>query len=103
VSEPLRVIVSPLADRQIKKEADWWRANRSSAPSSVREEIERISALIAFQPNIGPIARNVKLSGVRRIYLERVRCHIYYRVVGSPPHIEIVGFWGSRRGIDPPI
>ena len=103
MSEPLRVIVSPLANQQINKEDAWWRENRPGAPNAVREEIERISALIAFQPNIGPIARNVKLSGVRRIHLERVRCHIYYRVVGSPRYVEIVGFWGSRRGIGPPI
>ena len=103
MSEPLRVIVSPLANQQINKEDAWWRANRTSAPNAVREEIARISALIAFQPNIGPIARNVKLPGVRRIHLERIRCHVYYRVVGSPRYVEIVGFWGSRRGSGPPI
>ena len=59
MSEPLRVIVSPLANQQINKEDAWWRENRPGAPNAVREEIERISALISFQPNIGPIARNV--------------------------------------------
>lgn len=103
MSEPLRIIVSPLANQQIEREHAWWRANRSAAPNAIREEIERISALISFQPNIGPIASNVKLPGVRRIHLERVRCHIYYRVVGSPRYIEIVGFWGSRRGSGPRI
>ena len=103
MNEPLRVIVSPLAKQQIDGEASWWRANRPEAPNAILEEIERISALIAFQPNIGPIARNVSIPGVRRIHLERIHCHIYYRVVESPRHLEIVGFWGTRRGIGPPI
>jgi plasmid stabilization system protein ParE len=103
VNEPLQIVVSPLAAQQIDKEDAWWRANRPKAPNAIREEIQRISALIAFQPSIGPIARNVILPGVRRIHLERVRCHIYYRVVDSPRRVEIVGFWGSRRGIGPPI
>jgi plasmid stabilization system protein ParE len=103
VNEPLRIIVSPLANQQIAKEESWWRVNRLKAPNAIREELERISALISFQPNIGPIARNVSLPGVRRILLERIHCHVYYRVVGSPRYIEIVGFWGARRGTDPPL
>jgi plasmid stabilization system protein ParE len=103
VSEPLRVVVSPLANKQIAKEDAWWRINRTKAPNAIREELERIAALIAFQPNIGPIARNMSLPGVRKIHVERIHCHVYYRVVGSPPYIEIVGFWGARRGTQPPI
>ena len=103
MSDCIGVIVSPLANRQIEKEDAWWRVNRPNAPNAIREEVERISALISFQPYIGPIARNVSLPGVRRIHLERVHCHIYYRVVGSPRYVEIVGFWGSRRGSGPPI
>ena len=103
MSEPLRIVVSPLANEQIEKEDAWWRTNRPKAPKAIREELERVSALISFQPHIGPIARNVRLAGVRKIHIERIHCHIYYRVVGSPPYIEIVGFWGARRGTDPPI
>jgi plasmid stabilization system protein ParE len=77
--------------------------NRPKAPNAIRDELERIAALISFQPNIGPIARNVRLPGVRKIHIERIHCHIYYRVVGEPPYVEIVGFWGTRRGTDPPI
>ncbi|HEY2323417.1 MAG TPA: type II toxin-antitoxin system RelE/ParE family toxin [Thermoanaerobaculia bacterium] len=103
MSDPLAIIVSPLAKQQIDKEDAWWRANRPAAPNAIREEIERIAAILSFQPSVGPIARNVTLSGVRRIHLDRVHCHLYYRVAGSPRYVEIVGFWGSRRGSDPPI
>jgi hypothetical protein len=35
---------------------------------------------------------------------ERIHFDVYYRVVGTPPDsVEIVAFWGSRRGSGPPI
>ena len=99
----LRIEVSELADRQISEADAWWRENRIKAPNAIREELERISRLIAFQPGIGARAKNVRLPGVRRIDIERIHYAVYYRVVGSPRYIEIVAFWGSRRGKRPPI
>jgi plasmid stabilization system protein ParE len=104
VSEPLRIEVSELADRQIQKADRWWRENRQKAPNAIREELERIGAMIAWTPHLGAKAINVRLPGVRRIHIERIHYNLYYRVVvGSPNYIEIVAFWGSRRGSGPPI
>lgn len=101
---PLPIEVSDLADQQIEEADRWWRKNRDKAPHAIREELVRIGALIASQPHLGARATNIKLAGVRRIHIERIHHHIYYRVVGSPPdYIEIVAFWGSRRGSSPPI
>ena len=100
---PLHIEVSELADQQIREQDAWWRENRLKAPNAIREELERISSLIAFHPDIGARARNVRLPGVRRIHIERIHYSVYYRVVGSPQYIEIVAFWGSRRGTRPPI
>jgi hypothetical protein len=53
---------------------------------------------------VGARATNIKLPGVRRIHIERIHFDLYYRVVGVPPeYVEIVAFWGSRRGSAPPI
>jgi plasmid stabilization system protein ParE len=104
VTGPLRIEVSDLADRQIHEADLWWRQNRETAPNAIREELERIGALIAFQPHLGARATNVKLRGVRRFHIERIHYDLYYRTVGSPPEsVEIVAFWGSRRGSGPPI
>ncbi len=103
MSAPLHIEVSELADRQIREADIWWRRNRLKAPNAIREELERVSALIAFQPLVGARALNVTLPGVRRIHIERIHYHVYYRVVGSPEYIEIVAFWGARRGSGPPI
>jgi hypothetical protein len=98
------VEVSELADRQMREADLWWRQNRDKAPNAIREELERVGALIAFQPNVGARAVNAKLRGVRRIHIERIHYDLYYRAIGSPPeYLEIVAFWGSRRGSGPPI
>jgi plasmid stabilization system protein ParE len=103
VSAALPIEVSELADRQIQEADLWWRKNRQKAPNAIREELERVGGLIAFRPHIGARATNVKLAGVRRLHMERIHYDLYYRVVGSPEVIEIVAFWGSRRGTAPPI
>lgn len=104
MTEPLRIEVSDLADRQIRDADRWWRRNRDKAPNAIREELERIGALIASHPYFGARATNVRLPGVRRVHIERIHYHLYYRTVGSPPeYVEIVAFWGSHRGSGPPI
>ena len=64
-----------VAAEQIREAEAWWRTNRSKAPNAIREELERASALIATQPDIGSRARNVTLGGVRRIHLGAAPLH----------------------------
>ena len=103
MSELLHVEVSALAAEHIREAEAWWRTNRLKAPNAIREELERASALVAAQPDIGSRARNVKLVGVRRIHLARIRYHLYYRIIEAPRQIEILGFWHASRGSQPPI
>ena len=101
---PLHIEVRELADRQIREADAWWRKNREKAPNAIREELERVGALVASHPHLGARATNVTLQGVRRFHIERIHYDLYYRTVGSPPEaVEIVAFWGSRRGSGPPI
>jgi hypothetical protein len=47
----------------------------SSGANRHREELERASWLMAVQPGVGALARNVSLAGVRRLHLTRIRYH----------------------------
>jgi len=58
---------------------------------------------LARSPGIGRRSTNTKKKNVRQVYLRRVGYVIYYRVVGSPPVLQILAFWHSRRGTGPPI
>ena len=81
----------------------WWRANRTKAPGAFREELVRAMRLITAQPDAGATARNVRLSGVRRVLLRRVNYHLYYRLVDSPRSIQVVALWHAGRGGSPEL
>jgi plasmid stabilization system protein ParE len=96
---PVRIVSS--AARAIAEAAQWWVANRPKAPKAFVEELDRALELIAFQPGVGARARNIKLAGVRRIHLARVHYHLYYRVTGSPPTVEVLALWHTSRSSGP--
>lgn len=99
----LFVDVTALAARQIREAEQWWRENRTAAPNAVRHQLDRAFTLIGSQPRIGAHATNVRLQGVRRIYLPIISYHLYYHVVSPPEHVEVVALWHSKRGTGPPI
>ncbi len=97
----LPVVVTPLAAAQIDDAEIWWRGHRPAAPGAIREELARAFDLIAAQPGVGAAARRVRLRGVRRVHLDRVRYHVYYRATAAA--VEIVAFWHSSRGTGPTL
>lgn len=103
MTEPLPLEVTALAARHVRDAEDWWRVNRQAAPNAIREELQRAFALITAQPRIGSRATNVKLPGVRRIFLPLITYHLYYHVLSSPDRVEVVALWHARRGKGPPI
>jgi plasmid stabilization system protein ParE len=103
MSGPLRVKLTALAARQIREAEAWWRANRTAAPNAIRQELQRAFSLIASQPTAGGRATNVKLPGIRRVYMPRVGYHVYYHVPGPSEYVEVVAFWHARRGDGPPL
>jgi plasmid stabilization system protein ParE len=103
MTEPLPIEITALAARHIRSAEAWWRANRPAAPNAVHDELQRVFALIARQPRIGSRAANLKLQGVRRIFLPMIKHHVYYHQVPSPERVEVVALWHSRRDSQPPI
>ncbi len=95
----LPVKATPIADSQIQKAARWWLANRDKAPNAFKEELDRGFALISQQPDVGAIATNVRLKGVRRIHLSRIRYFLYYRAMRD--QVEVLALWHSSRLKDP--
>jgi len=59
--------------------------------------------LLVMTPNIGQRATGTFKRNLRKMYLRRVGYVIYYRVIGSPPRLQILAFWHARRGSGPPI
>ena len=96
-----RIRVTRLAESHIREAARWWQANRPAAPNAIREELEQAFELLSLQPRLGAIARNPRLSGVRRVHLGRTGYYLYYRIREVEQTIEVLAFWHSSRGSEP--
>lgn len=104
MSDHLPITFTSRANRHLEKASTWWERNRTKAPLAIAEDVEEALELIATQPHIGPLAKDVDLVGVRRVFLNRVGYYIYYRVIGEPPtSIQIVAFWHARRATGPKL
>jgi plasmid stabilization system protein ParE len=91
----LPVKATPIANTQIQEAAQWWLTHRDKAPEAFKEELPRGFALISQRPDVGATATNVRLTGVRRIHLSRIRYFLYYRV--QPDWVEVLALWHSSR------
>lgn len=104
MSRRLPVVVSALAQEQIRAAAQWWLAHRSKAPEAFVEDLKRATSLLSIRPELGARARNPSLGGVRRLRLARIRYDLYYRVAEGPPkQLEILALWHSSRGGSPGV
>lgn len=101
MSSPLQIKVARGAQAQIEEAAAWWAQNRPLAPGAVRQDLERILVLLAVDPGIGARAKRVKLQGVRRVTLSRIRYYIYYRV--SDDSLEVLALWHTSRERQPQL
>ena len=101
MTSELRIDISLRAAAQIEEAAIWWAKNRPAAPGAIRHELERAFLLLAIQPSLGARALNVRLRGVRRLHLSRVRYHVYYRA--NDQVVDILAFWHTSRGTAPAV
>ncbi|MDQ3280163.1 MAG: type II toxin-antitoxin system RelE/ParE family toxin [Acidobacteriota bacterium] len=103
MTDLLPIDITARAASQIREAESWWRRNRPAAPNAIRQELERAFATIAAQPDAGGRAASAKFPQLRRIYLARVKYHVYYHVADAPRRVQVVAFWHTRRGDGPPL
>lgn len=95
----LRVKVSARAASQVRKAAEWWATNRPAATGAIAADFGESVALLAEQPGIGAKSDGTRTTGVRRLFLSRVRYFVYYKVTNGELHI--LAFWHASRGHQP--
>ena len=97
----LAVEVTPRAARQLERAAAWWAENRTAAPDAIRVDFEEAKLLLARQPGVGAKSSNANYPDLRRVFLSRVRYHVYCRV--WPGKVVILAFWHSSRASRPSL
>jgi plasmid stabilization system protein ParE len=91
------------ASNQISEAAAWWAKNRPSAPKALVRDLRQALRAIAEQPNAGRSVKSAKFQNVRTVHLSRVRYYLYYRFNVDDDSVEILAFWHSSRGSEPPL
>ena len=95
----MQLRITRRAASEIERAQQWWGENRLSAPLALREDLKAAFALLLRQPGVGVKVDNTRLTGVRRLYLGRVRYYVYYRAKGDA--LVVLSVWHSHRGAGP--
>lgn len=95
----LTVEITPRAALHIESAARWWAENRLAAPEAIRVDLEEALSLLEQQPGIGARSKSARYPNLRRLYLSRVKYHVYYRVAGDK--LLVMAFWHVSRGSGP--
>ena len=96
---PRQVEISKRAAAQVRKQAEWWEANRPAAPGAVAEDFGEAVKLLAKQPGVGSKYEGTRTPGVRRLYLGRVSYFIYYKADAET--LRVLAFWSASRAKQP--
>lgn len=82
------------AQDEVRKAAAWWAEHRRDAQLIERELTQAFVRLLEH-PYLGEPVPNASVPMLRRLYLRRVRYHLYYVIDGTA--IVVMAFWHSSR------
>jgi plasmid stabilization system protein ParE len=97
----LIVRIKPRAEREIKVAAAWWSVNRPAAPGAIRIDLQAALEAVASLPDVGRKVENARDPETRRLFLSRIKYHVYYRPRGK--YLEVLAFWHASRGEGPSV
>lgn len=97
----LKVRFTKRAAAEVERADAWWRENRPAVPRAIRDDLASALELLCVQPGIGRSVENANLAGTRRIQLDRVSYHVYFRVAGE--ELVVLAFWHAQRVEEPRV
>lgn len=95
MSHTASVVVTRRAAAQLERAAQWWRENRLAAPNAVADDFQDALRLLALQPELGARSASPRYPELRRLFLSRIRYHVYYQAL--PDKVVILAFWHASR------
>jgi len=98
--KPRQVRFTATAQEHVRREKGWWIEHRTQTEIFV-DELEAALRIIARLPGAGAIYRESPTTGVRRVYLSKIACHLYYTF--DEHQVLIRALWGARRGRGPTL
>lgn len=95
-----RVRFTATARKHVRNEKAWWLANRVHT-EIFAGELEEAVRLVTLLPGVGSRYAETPVPGVRRVYLRKIACHLYYTF--DEGEVVVHALWGARRGRGPQI
>ena len=88
------------AQHHVDREQQWWLDNRDHQ-ELFAAELEEAVKILALLPGVGSPYPRVGVADLRRIYLRRAACHLYYTF--DDEQVIVRALWGARRGRGPSL
>jgi hypothetical protein len=95
---PRLVRFTSTAQEHVRREKAWWLENRTHV-DIFAAEFEQALNVLAILPGAGAPYPQAGVVSLRRIYLRKVACHIYYTF--DEHEVIVRALWGARRGKGP--
>jgi len=95
---PRRVLFTATGRRHVGREQDWWLEHRDNREIFAAELDDALRTL-ALLPGAGTPYPAAGIEGLRRLFLRKVSCHLYYTF--NEDEIIVRAFWGARRHSSP--
>jgi hypothetical protein len=93
---PLIVVFGVRFERQTEAADRWWKENHETS-NAIGDEIRWVADHLQTSPYMWPAAENARKPGLRRVFLQRIGYHLYYRVDERRGRITFTDFRHARR------
>jgi len=97
---PRHVQFTATAQEHVRREKRWWVENRIHT-EIFAAELEAALRVVAVLPGAGTPYAYPAVPGLRRVYLHKVVCHLYYTY--DDDKVIVRALWGARRDRGPVI
>ena len=89
-----RVLFTATARRHVHRERAWWLEHRAH-PEIFVSEFEQALMVLKLLPGAGHLYERAGVPGLRRVYVPKVACHLYYTFAEDT--VIVRALWGARR------
>jgi plasmid stabilization system protein ParE len=91
---PRLVRFTDTAQDHVRREKAWWLENRTHT-EIFATELEHALKVLAVLPGAGTPYPQAGVVGLRRLYLRKVACHMYYTF--DEREVIVRALWGAKR------
>jgi len=95
-----RIRFTETARQHIEREKAWLLQNRGNA-TALLEELRNSVRILRALPGIGSRQERAGIVGLRRVFLEKIGCHLYYTF--NDREVFVRALWGARKRRTPRI